>query len=288
MQVSIRHSCLSKAHRATSHGVAFGRRRKRSINFTLVELLVVIAIIAILVALLLPALGMARHTARMTACASNQRQIAIGALNYAVDNDFFWPSRGAMTVADIVHGAKYPDLLKHTSSYFVYDDRPAFESYIPLNDLRCPFHDPSIDFLDPTVNNQFFSYRLYFGWKLDKNDSTLETMRKTTDVMTFGGKEFDVIVADRDHTRNGYSGHYFAQNGHPDINRGTMRRVSLGYSLSGSYARGPVSNNFARSDGSVVRVVNMEVEDPRMVKTPPKANSVNLNLYWSLLPDAAY
>jgi prepilin-type N-terminal cleavage/methylation domain-containing protein len=54
-------------------------------GFTLVELLVVIAIIATLAGLLLPALGQARQRSWSTACASNQRQIAIAATTYAVD-----------------------------------------------------------------------------------------------------------------------------------------------------------------------------------------------------------
>lgn len=54
--------------------------------FTLVELLVVVGVIGILIALLLPALNRARMAARMTACASNLRQIAQWGLMYANDN----------------------------------------------------------------------------------------------------------------------------------------------------------------------------------------------------------
>jgi prepilin-type N-terminal cleavage/methylation domain-containing protein len=55
--------------------------------FTLIELLVVIAIIAILAAILFPVFAQAREKARQTSCISNVKQLSLGMLMYAQDND---------------------------------------------------------------------------------------------------------------------------------------------------------------------------------------------------------
>ena len=63
--------------------------------FTLIELLVVIAVIAILMAILIPVLGAAKKQATMARCLSNHRNLLIGWISYADDNDGLLMCNGA-------------------------------------------------------------------------------------------------------------------------------------------------------------------------------------------------
>ena len=60
-------------------------RTARVKGFTLIELLVVIAIIALLIGILLPALGEARKSGRLTVCQSNMRSMATAMNSYATE-----------------------------------------------------------------------------------------------------------------------------------------------------------------------------------------------------------
>jgi prepilin-type N-terminal cleavage/methylation domain-containing protein/prepilin-type processing-associated H-X9-DG protein len=60
-------------------------------GFTLIELLVVITIIAILAAILFPVFSSAKEAAKRTSCISNSKQLSLGILMYAGDQDDMIP-----------------------------------------------------------------------------------------------------------------------------------------------------------------------------------------------------
>ena len=75
-------------------------RKKR--EFTLIELLVVIAIIGILAAMLLPALSMARESARKISCTNNLKQIGLSFRMYSNVYSEAYPSLNGRTGLQIL------------------------------------------------------------------------------------------------------------------------------------------------------------------------------------------
>src|ERR1041385_1852389 len=96
----------------------FDRKWREQRGFTLVELLVVIAIIAILASFLLPALSRAKAKAQAIRCVNNLRQLQLGWLMYAHDQNDWIPFNGIQP-----GGGKVPEIPEWVAGARSLEDR---------------------------------------------------------------------------------------------------------------------------------------------------------------------
>jgi prepilin-type N-terminal cleavage/methylation domain-containing protein/prepilin-type processing-associated H-X9-DG protein len=110
-------------------------------GFTLIELLVVIAIISILAAVLFPVFAKAREKARQTSCLNNEKQLALGMMQYVQDYDEIFPTPQPTAWSSNPTEAVWAQCIyPYVKSYGVYacpDDPNA--SGIPLADNLCSY-----------------------------------------------------------------------------------------------------------------------------------------------------
>ena len=215
--------------------------------FTLIELLVVIAIIAILAAMLLPALAKSKETAKRAVCKSNIRQLAMGIMMYADDNQEKYPTASS-------HLVWVP---LNIYSYFVST------MHMATNSLQCPNYttfvdpafagNPGMAYVDTPNNRGRLGY--YSLWGLNTTTDARprdlsygtqpapwDSPRRTTDKMT----PYTALISDVSEQGSGLGSPYTRV---PHTRAGL--KVTGTGSLISPIAFGMEGNNIANADGSV-------------------------------------
>jgi prepilin-type N-terminal cleavage/methylation domain-containing protein/prepilin-type processing-associated H-X9-DG protein len=128
--------------------------------YTLIEVLVVVAIISILAALLLPSLVRGKESAKRITCASNLRQLGIGAQMYWNDSGGkCFTTRTVQTNGGVIHWCGWLDSTKPEGQRpydFTYGK---LFPYVNGSEIRlCPSLNTGAHFKMKASNTVFFSY----------------------------------------------------------------------------------------------------------------------------------
>lgn len=243
----------------------------RVVRFTLIELLVVIAIIAILSALLLPALRMAKYSAKIAVCKSNLKQFSTGVTNSALDYDGYYPRNGALRGGICA--------LWHFDNATHYNIDAILKTYLgeSLDVIACPLakgrkskeSNYCMYFQSTYIDYDGYSKRWYWAniaykdaprvTQIDINGNILSnsdwwdliekgTLQRTNDkwISKDNGEEFDILLSD---IIGDATGRVVNHTELSSLYTETATRMENNW--YNSSVRPPASANYAYTDGSV-------------------------------------
>jgi len=169
--------------------------RGSRLAFTLIELLVVIAIIMIIAGLLLPALARAKHASRKVICINNVKQMAIGWVMYATDqNDILMANGGYdanwTTRTQLWVQGHFVQINDYTNNSYLTDPNYALmANYVrTLPTFRCPTDRELVKLSDGKyyVRNRSYQLNAYTGWFNRAWDNRMSTafyiFKKSTEI----------------------------------------------------------------------------------------------------------
>jgi prepilin-type N-terminal cleavage/methylation domain-containing protein/prepilin-type processing-associated H-X9-DG protein len=191
--------------------VRFGAHR----GFTLIELLVVIAIIAILAALLFPAVATTLERGRRAACRSNLRQLGLAKMQFAENNDGWYPWTAVHPDTDLQDGnlnqqGNYAlaarllndaGLITDTRIYICASDRKDGDDAYDGPGTRVT---PAADFATMRrVGNISYIYIAGHSDRSIENPSSAPVLADESNESENGAKQFDAMPRIRDGDNHG-------------------------------------------------------------------------------------
>lgn len=246
-------------------------------GFTLIELLVVIAIIAILAAILFPVFAKAREKARQISCASNERQIGLGLLQYTQDYDEMYPAK--FSYGSGWAGQVYP-YVKSTGVFKCPDD--------PYTPTAAGDYEVSYAYNFVLTRTDYASYNIGVGGNSTRLNAPAQTVllcevsgcpARITDLNETGGAQTPGKTGYYSPVTEGYAiivdpTTQYAKGG--DFGTGYMGRRGLqgfytgagGYTNTSPTGRHTDGSNFTFADGHVKWLHGNSVSSYNAAKTP--------------------
>ena len=168
-----------------------GSKVKFKQSFTLVELLIVVVILGILFAILLPSLHLSRRKAQQVTCLNNTRQIGIGVILQAKDNDRKLPKEDRNIPHNLIDPLMFRgDVFKAMNLPEAVWQCPANPRFGTQTDSS---HGSMHDFGIPNINSSY----MYLGNGYDNNSASYQVdAERRPQYMSDENAELKTIFAD--------------------------------------------------------------------------------------------